>query len=158
MNEPPLWKNNSEERTGLTFRLLFLPNSDHPSSLRLAFGDPAGTQFIFTQLDGAGGYEPGEVETAMQVQVDPAKAKTVASLISRIKPFSFGTPTQVLDPEFVCLHGTQIVFEFRSANAYKAISRDECELDKKDLFHALILAVDEISEGRMILPGTYNPR
>lgn len=156
MNEGPLWRNDLPVGSGLRARLLFLPTFLPASSVMVSSNDDGEMSFTFKQLDGAGGYDPGELSFEFSGPVTQAATKEADSLIGQIDPWAASTVTQVLNPERICLDGTQVVFEFRRGSDYKVISRHECELRNQDPIRLLVLAFDKISKGRMIWAHTFD--
>ena len=60
MDEPSLWAMSRDDRHAVVYRFLWLPTWGRPVSVRIErLGDEATLSLV--QLDGSGGYDPGEI-------------------------------------------------------------------------------------------------
>lgn len=155
MEEKPLWRGEVSPDAEVAVRLLFLPTFHPASSLLLIAPEAGKLSYTFKQLDGAGGYDPGQLILEDRGLVPSGSALEIAALIEQIDAFSFNTSTNVINPSRICFDGTQVVFEFRRGTQYKAISRHECELPDQDPIRLLVLELNEVSLDRMIPAHTF---
>ncbi len=157
MNERSLAYLDSSEQASSEIRLLFLPTFTHGTMLRLSYDDKRNVSFEFKLLSGAGGYEPGDLIVHLTGTVNEGDASRVFTTLEAIDPWSDATLPVLNDLEHMCADGTQTVLEFRRANAYKVVMRHECALAANDSIRKLIHVFDDISEGQLISPHTFEP-
>lgn len=112
-------------------------------------------RYIFKELNGKGGYEPGSLAITRRGKVGAEDVAEISALLDRIAPLTDKTPSDIDGGPNACLDGTQTVLEFANANTYNAITRHQCEMPKGDDLRALILLLNKISGDRVISPDTF---
>jgi hypothetical protein len=157
MREPVLWEEPAEAEGAIT-RLLFLPSFQRPAMVRVTALPKGEMAYTFKALDGAGGYDPGNLVDNETGQVDPATARDFEGLLEAINPLSPDVPSEIKHPFRGCFDGTMVVLEVLQDGQYKAINRHECELSAQDDIRRLVNLLNRISRGRMIAPMTFVAR
>ena len=159
MGEEPLWSQPLPDQANMVLRVLFLPTFDNPSMMRVTFFRTGNANYVFKQLSGMGGYEPGRLRLETSGGIERRNADKLSGLIAAVAPFSASTPTKpkIGQDDVVCLDGTQVVLEINEGSRYRVLTRHECDLEKDHPIRVLIGELNDLSMGQMIQPNTFEP-
>jgi hypothetical protein len=152
MQEKPLAGDTPPDDADMVVRLLFLPTFDHGTMLRVVIDDAGQMNYVFKELDGAGGYEPGQLRRRMTGDVEDTVAGNIKIQIDTIGASQGNMPSQVFDPGLICSDGTTVVLEFATGDTHRALTRHDCQMDITDPIRLLVNALDDASGGRVIAP------
>ena len=82
MDEPSLWATSRDDRDAAAYRFLWLPTWGRPVSVRIErLGD--GATLTLVQLDGSGGYDPGEIAVDKDVPLTIKQWDHLNALVGR---------------------------------------------------------------------------
>lgn len=154
MNEEPLWLDTGSSVMDTTVRLLFLPTFSPGSMVKVTNTEDGKVRYQFKQLDGAGGYEPGQLRITTDGMVNKEHAAEIAALVGSIDSWGSDRPSEELD--IICLDGTQIVLEYLSEGRHSVATRHECEMPPGDVFRRLTLLLNDLTGGQVVFPGTFD--
>lgn len=157
MEELTLWTDEQRLNEATTVRLLFLPSFDHGTMLRLTISESGEMTYVFKQLSGFGGYEPGLLAASEGGTVDLHTAAGIAELLLRVRQQPGRAPKADDGTLRICFDGTQTVIEIAGQGEYSAFERHECEMPKDDPIRRLIESMNDASGGRVIAPHTFDP-
>lgn len=120
------------------FRLLVLPSFSPASVYRI--DERQSGKFILTRtvLNGAGGYDPGEVDTKAKRELTDIETANLAQLIERAQLSAaqidasgrFETDDDGNELIIVCTDGTRIVIERLTETDSQFLTRHECDLKR----------------------------
>lgn len=148
MGEPSLWQLSKHDRNARVYRVLRLPSFSPALAARLVVqSDGSGTAEI-TELDGAGGFEPGKPMRRLSRDLAPSQVRDLDALFDRS---GFWTGRIETGRFGGCTDGTQFVLEALSLGSYKLISRHECSME--DDVRAILRAFPAIS----VMPPPLQP-
>jgi hypothetical protein len=153
MKERPLWLERQSGDPDMVVRPLFLPTFDHGTMLCVTIRDTGHMTYVFKALDGAGGYEPGQLRDRTSGQIDQKTAADIQNLLDTMGALDGKTPSQVFDSTVICTDGTTIVLEFSAGEKYSAITRHDCDMDRNDPIRQMIDLFDAASGGRVVASG-----
>ncbi len=81
MKEQPLWSRAGRDSETRIYRLLWLPSFHHPVCVRVDHSSQ-GTRLHARVLDGAGGYDPGQVAIDREVALGHHQWRELERLVS----------------------------------------------------------------------------
>lgn len=137
------------------FRLLILPNNSPASIYRIDATGSGGMSLTYTQLDGSGGYEPGDIAEQWTRELSSNEAQDFVDALDAAR---LGTLKREADlyvvkddagAEYVsiCMHPPVFVFEHLSQTERSYVTRDICELRREPDLEKLQILVSSFSNG-----------
>jgi len=116
MHEPSLYQQRFN--TGPEFRFLYLPTFHKPTAVRIK-RTPGGAELRAVRLNGAGGYDPGEIEFQLVRQLDEASWKHFTTLIEKASFWTSPTKEDFQSGN----DGSRWILEGRSNGQYNFLDR-----------------------------------
>lgn len=118
LGERPLCQGN--ERAEEVYRLTWLP-SFHPSIVVRVECDSACYRLVAKRESGAGGYDPGHLDTTRVIELDDASRRELARLLAAADFWRM--PTVPPPDSVVGLDGAQWILEGRTGGRYHVVDR-----------------------------------
>jgi len=135
--EPSLSKAADLGNKSSRFRLLILPSFSPASVYRIDEVRSGEMILTYTLLNGAGGYEPGQIEVRTRRELTANEKRQFSDALDGAKLPSVqpDAPLTTVDEDGneiirVCADGTRIVVERLSRNQRAFFTRHECELER----------------------------
>lgn len=136
------------------FRLLILPNNSPASIYRIDTAVSGAMSLTYTKLDGAGGYEPGDIaeQWTRELSANEAQAfngaRDEASLAKRKRQSDLYAANDIAgaNPIVLCMHPPVFVFESLSPGGRSFVMRDICELGREPELEKLQTLVSSFSK------------
>lgn len=146
MQELPLEEYLRRDDLATVVRLLVLPSFSPATAVRLHVSGKGGMTFEVKQLDGAGGYAPGNLALARDGEVADDDAQFVLDRLRDLDPIGGKTPSETETTMVVngrtevimCRDGTMFVLEVATPGQFAAIKRHECQLTADDPLELVI--------------------
>ena len=138
MGEPSLWELSKRGTDAKTYRLLVIPTRWPAFAARLVVQSDGSGKIHISELDGAGGYDPGKLKNKRTVDVSADKVLALDGLFEKV-----GFWTDRIGPETKewdgCRDGVIHVLEGVQRENYKLVTRSHCvvENDVRRLLYAL---------------------
>jgi hypothetical protein len=130
MREPSLLSISQEGASAEQYRLLVLPSFSPGYAIRVTHKFDGDSEIKYTELDGAGGYEPGKISKQSVREIPQQQVDDLKETFEAIN--FWGLPTELdRSPKpgeviHVCTDGTRFVFETVSGGQYKLFHVHEC--------------------------------
>jgi hypothetical protein len=118
MKEPSLFA--QEKATREEYRFLWLRTFDKPIAIRI-WSDAPGAQMRVVRLSGAGGYDPGHIESDTTIKISPEDWKRFRDCIAKAQFWQM--PTKQPLEEELGFDGSQWILEAREAAKYHVVDR-----------------------------------
>ena len=118
MKEPSLFAPQGGA-TREEYRFLWLRTFDKPIALRI-WSDGSGAQMRIVRLSGAGGYDPGHIESDTTVNVSPEDWRRFRDCIAKAQFWQMPTKES---PTELGFDGSQWIFEGRDTTKYHVVDR-----------------------------------
>jgi hypothetical protein len=135
MREPTLSSPASLGGYTERFRLLVLPTFEPGRSYRVDWLENGEAEVRWVQLDGAGGYEPGNIDCQGRRALESGEARILRTELETLDLFSLPTADELQrKSSTACFDGTALVFEHLSKSGRRFITR-HCHVEAAvDLF------------------------
>ena len=151
--EPSLLEPTALGSAKSRFRLLVLPSFSPATVYRIDEASSGNLHLIYKVLDGAGGYDPGQIALTSERELTATEALAftealnAAQLPSAQRDAGLDATVDEDGNEIltVCADGTQIVLERLTASQSIFITRHECELERYPELGNLYATVSELS-------------
>jgi hypothetical protein len=118
MKEPSLFERD-EKATREEYRFLWLRTFHKPIAIRI-WGEGSAAQMRVVRLSGAGGYEPGHIESDTTTKIMPEDWRRFRDCIAKAQFWQMPTKES---PEELGFDGSQWILEGRDAAKYHVVDR-----------------------------------
>ena len=138
MREPSFRSDDTTKVFTSRFRFAAFPNYDPAYVVRIDEWDPGEFVVAWVILDGAGGYDPGEVARRGSRRLSNKEGVRFQELIRRAdlasKSMEFEPPPDDDGTIFLCMHSTHWTFEQHTKAGWHFLERDFCGYEDEALW------------------------
>ena len=134
MNERPLSTAANLEGWRERFRLLVLPNYEPALVYRIDIAADGSAVLRWAKLDGAGGYDPGQIAEEHKRVLPPHEIQLFKAALKDAALMSRPRQAKTADTDgkgsvTICIHATVYVFEYLDEDDRQFVQRDSCDME-----------------------------